>query len=45
MGDFTGFRWWDQKNPAYRESCKKQASRETIELKSNYDYFITKTNQ
>jgi hypothetical protein len=43
MKGFTGFRWWEQKNPSYRESCRKQAIRETIELKGNYDYFITKT--
>ena len=44
MNGFTGFRWWDQKNKAYRESCRKKAIQETIELKINYDYFI-KTNK
>jgi hypothetical protein len=43
MKGLTGLRWWEQKNLAYRESCRKQAIRETIELKGNYDYLITKT--
>lgn len=29
MKSFTGYRWWEQKNPAYRKSCFRQAARET----------------
>ena len=45
MNSLTGHRWWEQKNPAYRESCKRQASKDTIELKGQYDYFIKQTNK
>jgi len=44
MKNFTGYRWWEQKNPAYREACRRKASRELIELKIGYDYFIKQTN-
>ena len=43
MKNFTGYRYWEQKNPAYREACKRQASKELIELKGEYDYFIKQT--
>jgi hypothetical protein len=39
----TGYRWWEQKNPSYREACRRQATNETIELKGQYDYFIKNT--
>lgn len=29
MKSFTGYRWWEHKNPAYRKSCFRQAARET----------------
>lgn len=44
MKNFTGNIWWEQKNPAYREACKRQASRELAELKGQYDYFIKQTS-
>jgi hypothetical protein len=43
MKGFTGFKWWEQENPAYRKACRRQASKELIELKGQYDYFIKKT--
>jgi len=43
MNKFNGNRWWKQKNPAYREACRRKASRELIELKGQYDYFIKQT--
>jgi hypothetical protein len=43
--NFTGYRWWEQKNKLYREDCFKKSLEETIELKGNYDYFIKKTNK
>ena len=45
MNNFTGNKWWEHKNPSYRESCKRQAIRELIVLKSNYDYFIKRTSK
>ena len=39
----TGYRWWEQNNPSYREACRRQSSRELIELKGQYDYFIKQT--
>tara|TARA_R110000850_G_C9903842_1_gene460027 strand:+ start:471 stop:749 length:279 start_codon:yes stop_codon:yes gene_type:complete len=45
MKNFTGFRWWDQNNPAYKESCKKQAIKETIINTIEYNYFIKKNNK
>mgnify|MGYP001084878718 CR=1 FL=1 len=42
---FTGYRWWEQKNPAYREACFRKSIKETIELKGKYDYFIKQTNK
>ena len=44
MKNFTCYRWWEQKNPAYREASKRQASVELIEMKIEYDYFIKRTN-
>ena len=43
MKDFTGHRWWEQKNPAYRKACFNKAITETVELKGQYDYFIKQT--
>ena len=43
MKNFTGNRWWEHKNPSYREACKRQATRELIELKGKYDYFVKQT--
>ena len=45
MNNFTGNKWWEQKNPSYRESCKKQAIRELIISKGQYDYFIKRTSK
>lgn len=45
MKHFTGYRAWEQTNPAYREACKRQASKELLELKGQYDYFIKQTNK
>ena len=42
--NFTGYRWWEQKNKPYRESCFRKSIQETIELKKNYDYFIKQTS-
>ena len=42
---FSGYRWWEQKNVPYRESCRKQAIKELVELKGNYDYLIKQTNK
>tara|TARA_R110002126_G_scaffold276360_1_gene421959 strand:- start:17 stop:160 length:144 start_codon:yes stop_codon:yes gene_type:complete len=36
----TGYKWWLQKNPAYREACFRKSIKETIELKRQYDYLI-----
>lgn len=44
MKSFTGYKWWEQKNPAYREACKQKASEELIELNGKYNYFIKQTN-
>ena len=27
---FTGFRWWENSNPAYRDACMRKAREETI---------------
>jgi hypothetical protein len=43
MKNFTGYKWWEQKNPAYKEACRRQAIKETIKLKGQYDYFIKQT--
>ena len=43
MKNFTGYKHWEQKNPAYREACRRQSSRELTELKGQYDYFIKQT--
>ena len=40
---FTGTKWWEQTNPAYRESCRKKAIQELIELNKQYNYFIKQT--
>jgi hypothetical protein len=45
MKNFTGNRWWEHKNPAYRKACERKAVQELIELKGQYDYFIRKTNE
>lgn len=45
MKFFTGYRWWEQKNKAYREACFRKSIQETIELKGKYDYFIKQTNK
>ncbi len=42
---FTGERWWEQKNPAYREACFRKASQELIEMNIGYDYFIKQTTK
>jgi hypothetical protein len=42
MKNFTGYKWWEQKNPSYREACKRQAVRETIELKEQYDVICSR---
>ena len=44
MNNFSGKRWWEQKNPAYRESCFRKSLKESVELKGKYDYFIKLTN-
>tara|TARA_R110000737_G_scaffold201389_1_gene220776 strand:+ start:404 stop:544 length:141 start_codon:yes stop_codon:yes gene_type:complete len=43
MKNFTGYKYWEQNNPAYREACRIQAYKELIELKGQYDYFIKQT--
>jgi hypothetical protein len=43
MNNFSGYRWWEQKSEPYRESCRKKAIQETVELKGKFDYFIKKT--
>lgn len=40
--NFTGTKWWEQKNPAYRKSCFRKASKELLELKVGYDLLIKK---
>lgn len=44
---FTGKKWWEQKNPAYRKACQRKHFEEMAELKGKYDYFIkiTKENE
>jgi len=42
MKNFTGYKWWEQKNLSYREACKRQAVRETIELKEQYDVICSR---
>lgn len=44
MKGFTGYRWWEQTNPAYREACFRQAVRETLQDKISYDFFIKHTS-
>lgn len=41
---FESNKWWEQKNPAFRQACFRLASKELIELKGKYDYFIKQTN-
>ena len=41
--NLTGCKWWEHKNPAYRESCRRQAIRDNIQFKSEYDYLIKQT--
>ena len=41
--NFTGYRWWEQKNPSFRECCRKKATQELIEMKIGYDFFIKQT--
>lgn len=43
LKEFSGFKWWEQNNPAYREACKRQASRELIELNIGYEFYIKNT--
>jgi len=45
MKNFTGNKWWEHKNPDYKEACKRKAIREMIELKGQYDYFIKQTSK
>lgn len=45
MKAFSGHKWWEQKNPAYREACFRQAVRETIKINKNYNYFIKQTKK
>ena len=42
---FSGYRWWEQKNPSFRDACRRKASEELIEMKVEYDYFIKKTSK
>ena len=44
MKKFTGYKWWEHKNPTYRESSFRKGIQETIELKGQYDYFIKREN-
>ncbi len=41
--NLTGYKWWEHKNPAYREACRLQAIRDNIQFKSEYDFFIKQT--
>ena len=43
--NFTGYKWWQQKNEPYKECCFKKAVQETVDLKCKYDYFIKQTNE
>lgn len=40
---FTGSKYWEHKNPAYKKACFNKASMELIELKTCYDFFIEET--
>lgn len=42
---FTGHKWWTQTNPAYKQACFRQARKETLALKCEYDYFISHKNK
>lgn len=42
---FTGKKWWEQKNPAYRKACQIKHFEEMAELKGKYDYFIKRTKE
>ena len=42
---FNSKKWWQQKNPSYREACFRKAVKDTVELKGQYDYFIKITNE
>jgi hypothetical protein len=41
--NLTGYKWWEHKNPSYRESCRRQAIRDGVQFKSEYDFFIKQT--
>lgn len=43
MKNFTGYKWWEHKNPAFKQACFNKALKETVELKKQYDYFIKHT--
>jgi len=45
LNEFKGYKWWEQNNPAYREACFRQATRELVELKGKFDYFIKMTQE
>ena len=40
---FSGTKWWEYKNPAYRGPCFRKVSKELVELKVGYDLFIKKS--
>lgn len=42
---FTGYKWWEHKNPSYRESCFRKAIQETRELNAQYTYLIKHINK
>jgi len=42
--EFTGYKWWEHKNPAYREACFRKAVQETTELNRQYVYLIKHIN-
>ena len=42
---FTGNKWWEQTNPAYRQACFNKNLDEMVTLKGKYDYFIKLTTE
>ncbi len=40
---FTGEKYWEHKNQAYKEACFNKFNDELVELKGQYDYFIKRT--
>ncbi len=45
MKGFTGDKYWEHKNPAYRESCFRKHCNELVILKGKYDFFIKETSK